>query len=369
MAQEGRPKYIQLKEEIRELIRSGVLKPGDRIASEPELMASYGVSRHTVRHAIGELEREGWLERKRGSGTFVRKVVTGSSLVGVVTTYISEYIFPSILREVEKTLSKHGYGMVLASTDNRRERERDAFEQMLRRGVCGMIVEPAQSALPDPDLEPYYTLQKLGIPFVMIHGTYPGLLVPSVTVDDFGGAYQVAQHLLDLGHRDIAIIVKGDDQQGVERERGVRAAMERYGVKPNPDWICRYSTSERESLPQTFVEQLMTAKHRPTAIFCYNDQIALQVWPILERLGFRIPNDVSIVGFDNSSLVRSLNTPLTTVTHPQGELGRQAAELLLEMIELPRQRYHRRSIRYHPDLVVRASTAPVTPNQHAVFTP
>jgi GntR family transcriptional regulator, arabinose operon transcriptional repressor len=353
------PKYEQLKERLRTRILHGELRPGDRLPSETALMIEHGCSRYTVRQAVGDLVTEGWLDRKHGSGTFVCPQGAGPrrpALVGVVTTYISEYIFPSIVRGIERSLSERGYGVLLASTDNRRESEPACLELMLSHNVAGLIIEPAQSALPNPDLRPYRELIARSIPFVMLHGTYPGLVAPSVTVDDFAGAYQLADHLIGLGHSEIAAIVKGDDVQGVERERGVVTALRDHGITPRPEWLCHYTTCERETCGAEFVQQMLTSRPRPTALYCYNDQIALQVMQALEEAGLRVPDHMSVVGFDDSPLLATTKIPLTTAAHPKEEMGREAAQLLYELLEGGSRRYHR-SVRYLPGLVVRSSTA------------
>jgi GntR family transcriptional regulator of arabinose operon len=353
------PKYEQLKERIRTRILQGELRPGDRLPSETELMSEHGCSRYTVRQAVGDLVAAGWLDRKHGSGTFVCQQAGGPrrpALVGVVTTYISEYIFPSIVRGIERYLSERGYGVLLASTDNQREREPGALELMLSHNVAGLIIEPAQSALPGPDLRPYRELIARSIPFVMLHGTYPGLVAPSVTVDDFAGAYQLTDHLISLGHTDIAAIVKGDDVQGVERERGVLAALRDHEITPRPEWFHHYTTCERETCGAAFATAMLAARPRPTALYCYNDQIALQAIQALEAAGVRVPEDMSVVGFDDSRLLATTKLPLTTATHPQEEMGREAAQLLYELMEGGPSRFHR-SIRYLPGVVVRSSTA------------
>jgi len=357
----GKPKYEQVKDLILDRIRSGDWRSGDRLPPEPELTEAMGVSRHTLRQAVGDLVQEGWLDRRHGSGTYVLNRAGGGrrgapALVGVVTTYFSEYIFPSIVRGIEAYLSERGYGVVLASTDNQRDREPACLAQMLERGVSGLIIEPAQSALPDPNLSMYQAMSDRGLPYVMINGTYFGLGAPAVTLDDCGGAYQLTRHLLDLGHRSIAALVKTDDVQGVERERGVRLALSDSGILPREDWFCRYSTRERELKPVEFVQGLVSGADRPTALVCYNDQIALQVLPVLERAGLRVPDDISVTGFDNSNLLASAGVPLTTAAHPQEELGRQAAELLCDLMD-GEARPYRRSVRYLPGLVVRSSTA------------
>lgn len=353
------PKYEQLKEHILTRIRQGELRPGDRLPSEAEFMAEHGCSRYTVRQAVGDLVAGGWLDRKHGSGTFVRQqpgAARRPALVGVVTTYISEYIFPSIVRGIERYLSERGYGVLIASTENQRAREPGCLEVMLSHNVAGLIIEPAQSALPGPDLRPYRELIARSIPFVMLHGTYPGLVAPSVTVDDFAGAYQLTDHLIGLGHTDIATLVKWDDVQGLERQRGVLAALRDHAIAPRPDWIHHYTTDEREACGAEFARAMLAANPRPTALYCYNDQIALQAIGALEAAGVRVPEEMSVVGFDDSRLLASTKVPLTTAAHPQEELGREAAQLLHELMEGGPGRHHR-SISYLPSLVVRSSTA------------
>lgn len=353
------PKYEQVKEVLRSRIQHGELQVGERLPSEHELMEALKVSRHTVRQAVGDLVAEGWLDRRHGSGTFVLRQSGGgrrNRLVGVVTTFISEYIFPSIVRGIERHLSEHGYGVILASTDNRRDREPDALALMLEREVSGLIVEPAQSALPG-NLKVYREIAARSIPLVMINGNYPGLAVPTVTVDDYGGGYRVAEHLIDLGHADIAMILKGDDVQGIRRGEGAMAAMRSHGIVPRAEWTCWYTTVERETLPAEFLRRLLASPVRPTALLCYNDQVALHMLPVLEQAGLRVPEDISITGFDDSSLLATAGVPLTTVSHPKEELGRQAAELVVRLMEEGAPAY-RQSVCYLTDVVARSSTGP-----------
>lgn len=365
IARANEPKYSQVKTEILARIQSGQLKPGDRLPSEAELMAEFGVSRHTIRQAIGDLETEGWLDRRHGSGTYVRQQPGAgrrAALVGVITTHISEYIFPSIIRGIERYLSERDYGVILLSTDNRREREPDCIKMAIGHNVSGLIIEPSQSALPNPDLAPYRELEDRGIPFVMINGVHPGLTAPAVTLDDAAGVCRLVEHLTQLGHREIAAIIKSDDMQGLERERGMLEALGHHGITPRTEWICRYTSAERESRPAEFVQQLVSQQRRPTALLCYNDQIALQVLPVLKRAGLRVPEDISVVGYDDASLLASADVQLTTVAHPQEEMGAKAAELLCE--QMSGQASSRYSVHYLPRVVVRLSTGPAAESPH-----
>ena len=131
-------KYNMVKEKITDWITSGKVKPGEKIYSENELVKMFGVSRHTVRQAVGDLVHEGWLYREQGAGTFcsfkkaeveqtVLPTQTNGKNIGVITTYISDYIFPSIIRGIESYLTAQGYSLTFACTDNDIEKEKQCL--------------------------------------------------------------------------------------------------------------------------------------------------------------------------------------------------------------------------------------------------
>src|SRR5690625_2032428 len=132
-------KYNMVKQAVKSRILNGTYTPHQKISSESELMKEFGVSRHTVRLAIGDLVTKGWLYREQGSGTFcanrseTEDQLNGSNSknIAIVTTYISDYIFPSIIRGAEKYLSENGYNVSLFSTDNNHETEKNVLETIL----------------------------------------------------------------------------------------------------------------------------------------------------------------------------------------------------------------------------------------------
>lgn len=127
------PKYAQVKEEICSWLNQGKIQPDEKLPTENELMQQFGVSRHTIRKAIGDLVSQGLLYSVQGGGTFVASRTAKSAMhsnktIGVITTYISDYIFPSIIRGIESYLSEQGYSMLLTSTNNNTESERAALK-------------------------------------------------------------------------------------------------------------------------------------------------------------------------------------------------------------------------------------------------
>ena len=229
-----------VKEKITEWITSGKVKPGDKIYSENELVKLFGVSRHTIRQAIGDLVHEGLLYREQGAGTFcstklsevqtpaLQPFLSGAGKnIGVITTYISDYIFPSIIRGIESYLTEAGYTLTLTCTNNDVEKEKQCLQTLLDRGIDGLIVEPTKSSNYNPNIPYYLELEQKNIPYLMINQFYSQLMPPHIIVNDEFGGYLATDHLIKLGHEKIIGLFKTDDLQGVNRMRGfIRACRE-----------------------------------------------------------------------------------------------------------------------------------------------
>jgi len=356
------PKYLRLKQEILSWLHSGEWKPHELLPSENELAARFGMSRQTVRQTLGELEQEGYLYRQRGKGTFVAppdfaKAGAAQAAVGMVTTYISDYIFPHIVRGAEAVLRAHGMGLYLSSTDNDKARERDSLQMMMDRGVGGLIVEPTKSGEGNPNLEQYLAFRYRGVPVVMINARYPELDCPCLVVDDEAGAFAAAEHLIKLGHRRIAGFFKTDDLQGTRRMKGFLRAMKRHGVPIMEDGIVTYASEDKWTHPAERAGLLLRREERPTALVCYNDELAVALLPVIRAAGLAVPDDLSIVGFDDSTLAQAAEVKLTTLTHPKTAMGERAAEMLLRLMADPSAEGE--DVTYAPRLIVRESTRAV----------
>gem|GEM_PF-3797167 len=241
----GIPKYRVVKDALLTWITEGRLLPGDKLPIEDELAETFVVSRQTVRQAVGELVTEGIMQRKQGSGTYFQgmpapvreKTDTARHIIGIVTTYISDYIFPSIIRGIEERLSTDGYSPLLFSTQNDSLTERRALKSILAHGVEGVIVEPTKSAVPNYNADLYTELKQRCIPVVLLHARYDDLPAPVIGVDDLHGAVLATRHLLEQGHKRIGAIMKIDDKQGVLRLALQRKISRSY----NFPRLCRIS--------------------------------------------------------------------------------------------------------------------------------
>ncbi|MGN7453399.1 GntR family transcriptional regulator [Paenibacillus pasadenensis] len=361
--EDRQPKYRLLKQQIEGWLRAEKYRADEQLPSENELAAQFGLSRQTVRQTIGELVSEGLLYRVHGKGTFAspsaRPGAGGGTAVGMITTYISDYIFPHIVRGAEAELRSRGCGLLLSSTDNSKQAERQGLERMLAHPVKGLIVEPTRSAQGNTNLDLYVRLQLDGIPLVMINERYPDLDCPCVKVDDEAGGYAAAAHLLRLGHTRLAGLFKTDDMQGTRRLQGMLRACREHGLTPEPDRLVLYASEDKASKPAAAAKRLLELPQgeRPTALVCYNDELAVQLVDLASGLGLSVPDELSVVGFDDSQLALAGSVKLTTLSHPKSELGARAARLLLDLADgqpAPPQE----QLIYAPELIERGSTAP-----------
>lgn len=332
------PKYQVLLEWIKQQITEGKLKAGDKFHSEHSLGQMFGISRQTVRQAIGIAERDGYLESRRGSGTYVVYTPeighTQTMTIGVISTYIDDYIFPSIIRGIGKTLSKKGYSMQLVFTLNRVENETKALQSMMQRGVDGIIVEPTKSGLPNPNIDIYKKIAANGIPILFFNAYYPGLAFPHVALNDKAAGKIATQRLIKAGCRQIAGFFQNDDLQGHLRYAGYMEALVENGIDINSKRVLWFAT---EDIPSLFENErrVLDRLEGALGVVCYNDQIGVQMLEFLAERGIDVPGDMSVVSIDNAALAEHSTPPLTTVNHPKEILGKTAAENLIKKIESP----------------------------------
>ena len=284
-----------------------------------------------------------------------KDIIKEQNMIMVITTYISDYIFPYIIRGIEEILSQKGYGVILFSTRNEKEKEAEQLKKLLNYNIVGAIIEPTTSAIENVNSEYYMELNKKKIPYIMINSFYEGLNKSYVDIDDEKGGYLACKHLIDLGHKKIAAVFKEDDSQGIKRKNGYIKALEECNIDFDKTLVGSYKTFEEDFYPYAFVKNLLSkGQDRPTAVVAYNDKIAVQIISAARELGLKIPEDLSIVGYDNEQIIASIiNGGLTTIDHPKEELGKLVAKELLNIIEGEKESF---SYTYEPKLIIKKST-------------
>ena len=333
-------KYEQLasmlKSELQQILRKG----GTKLATEAELSERYHMSRQTVRHALELLEEEGLIERRQGSGSYIKDPVRMDSVrqIAVITTFLDDYIFPSILHDAQSVFSNAGYSTLVYATENRVSREREILSKLLEQKISAVLIEGTKTALPTPNADLYGKLRSRGIPVLFLHGIYCNLQgFPCLSDDNYNGGYQLAQYLLSKGHSQIAGIFKSDDVQGSQRYHGVVSALCDNGKEILDDRFFWYDTEDRAALINLgrcdFLERFI--RHRlndSTAVVCYNDEIAHFLIKLLLASGRAVPQNIAVVSFDNSFYSQIGPVPITSIGHKATRTGKHAAALLLEIL-------------------------------------
>jgi GntR family transcriptional regulator of arabinose operon len=353
-------KYQVIKQEIRSWILSGKIRANEQVTIEIELAKLFDSSRNTVRQAIGELVNEGYLYRIQGKGTFVSNLINKPQLdsrnIGLITSHLFSNIFPNIVQGAENVLRKKDYGLILASTDNIHLKERECLESCLTKSLQGLIIEPTLSALPNPNIEYYLSLEEKGIPYIMTNSSYLQIDAPALILDDEKGSFLAVEHLVGLGHKRIAGIFHREVLQGTLRMKGFINALKYFGVPLRSQLIGMYNALEKLERPSLLLRSMfeLPANDRPTAVVCFNDEIVVSLLDTIREMGLGIPEDLSIVGFDDSYLATATEVKITSVVHPKEEMGRLAAQILLDSIEKNITRPN--GFVFEPKLVIRQST-------------
>lgn len=355
-------KHRRISQWIINSINNGQFKPGDKLPSEHALSEQFDASRQTMRHATDELVKKGLLTRQRGSGTYV----SGSAItegfipkrIGVIITYVDDYIFPGIIQGIEEVLTSNGYNISLGITHNRHLDETACLHRILNDNICGLIVEGTKSSLPNPNLPLFEQLRANGIPMVFLNGCYREFSQSGVFQDDVTAASLLTKHLLKNGHKKFSAIFKSDDLQGLKRFEGMQQALTNARIPLDDKQVLWYTTEDVTSMFSEPIDSFILKRlGGATALVCYNDQIAAHAYELLKRNGKRVPEDISIVSFDNSPLAFDTAYNITSAVYPSMEAGSAAAKLLLRCI---RDRSLREHIRLEPNICYRSSVRNLT---------
>jgi len=239
--------------------------------------------------------------------------------------------------------------MQLLWTDNTVTGESAALRMMMEKKLDGLIVEPTRSALPCANIELYHMLAERGTPVIFIDSYYPELSIPHVALDDIQTGWMATTHLIEKGHRRIACILPHTNRQGHLRYLGHVKALREHALAIKEEDILWYSKENMDQLLSA--GQLLDVLSPYSALLCYNDTIALQVMETLTKNGIHVPDQISIIGIDDSQAARY--THLTSIAHPASKLGEAAARLLMSMIDGKEGK----SVLFAPHLVQRSTVS------------
>jgi GntR family transcriptional regulator of arabinose operon len=354
-------KHRQVFEYVLADIESGKLKGGDRLPSEVELVKQFGSSRPTVAHALHDLQNLGLVERRVGSGTYVREPKKpieswrfGLLIPGLGSTEIFEPICGQLARLVQKhhhTLLWGDFGEKQSDPDPGLIEQ--VCESYIRQKVAGVFFAPLELTK-DKDRvnrSVIATMKTAGIPIVLLDRDIVPFPQRSgfdlVGIDNRQAGFLITEHLIRLGCRRIDFLSRPDSAPTVMlRIAGYREALLDSAVIPDQKWIHSGDPSDRQ-----FVRNIVDGGAR--AIVCANDLTAANLMRTLDLLGCPVPQKIRVAGFDDVRYAELLRPSLTTIHQPCTDIGTIAMQVMLERINNPT--FPSRDILVQPTLVVRQS--------------
>ena len=316
-----------------------------RVLSRPEVVAS--ATRDRVMRAVNQL---GFAPNSNAKN--LRKQATAKLLVTVPD--LSNPFFSLILQGIEDAAQRNGYSVLVGDTQHDEKRE-ERYALMLRRNEADGLIFLGHR-LPEAAAELIQANGRHPAPIVNGCEFNPRLGVPSVHIDNEKAAYQAMDHLFALGHRRIGVVT-GPLVSPLSRDRlaGVSARAKKEGA--SHDFVVMHGDFSIES-GAVAAERLLSSSNRPTAVFCFNDEMAMGALKIARRLGVSVPEQLSLVGFDNIRFAEHLTPPLTTISQPMRRIGEGCVHLLLGILNKEDATEIPASVTLPHQLIIRESTAP-----------
>ena len=251
-----------------------------------------------------------------------------NTTIGVVIPEVNHHFFASILDGIEQTANEAGYNILICQSSEKREKEEQSVQMLLHSRVAGMLVGVSKETL---QLKHLQDVIDSGIPLVLYDRPCPSLACDQVVSDDYTGAYNAVEYLIQTGCKRIMYFSSPMQLEIAHRRyQGWRDALQRYGL-----WDERTTIRTCDTREQTIIETplVMMQENKPDAIFCVNDNCASGVLFAAKTLGLDIPKDLSICGFANASLCRTTSPMLTTVEQHGVEIGKRAMKRLLRRLD------------------------------------
>ncbi len=325
------PQYFQLQTWLIEQIEQGVFKANDKIPTEEELNKVTGLARATIRQAIQNLVNMGYLDRKRRLGTFVKNRAIDTdkkTIIGLLVPDIRSGYAPELARGAEDEAAKNKHSLILCDTDDLFVKAEFHSDRLIENSVSGVIFVPTAA----PDDQNRKIIEKFirkNIPVVLADRSIPDLDIDLVTTNNFQGAYEITKYLIEKGHEKIGITLSTLFSTERQRLEGYKKALTDFNIPIDPSIIITDSGPFIQNRYFNYARKLLKTKKKMTAIFAGHDRIALLFYSLAQEMGISIPDDLSIVGYDDLNFTI---VSLTTMHQPIYEMGQESLKLIMSRI-------------------------------------
>ncbi|GGH77209.1 GntR family transcriptional regulator of arabinose operon [Pullulanibacillus pueri] len=375
MNNERQPLYVQVQEHLKQLIAERKLKPNEKIPTEKELMEQFNVSRITVANALAEMAKEGRIYRIPGRGSFVseaqpnnettsdlekheetRTSTRSANLIGLVIPTLEDFFAIKIIQGIRKALEKQNYHLAIVITDNSKEKEEEVILQLIEKGAKGLIIFPVDAETYNEEI---LALKMNKFPFVLIDRYLPGVETHVVSSDSYLGSELAVNHLWNLGHRNIAICSDSPlpTMSVSDRISGYMEALRKREALINPSLILTEFNIDYSKIDEKDPLYRYLKNNIATAIITLNARLGLYIKSLALKMNLKVPDDLSIVTFDDPIPFYDDIGGFTHVNQFETEMGRKSVEILLKVIENPEfYQNHYEKVMIKPELVVKNST-------------
>ncbi|MBN8709328.1 MAG: transcriptional regulator [Verrucomicrobia bacterium 61-8] len=333
---EDSTRYQAAKALLRRKVLSGEVGHGEQLKPELDLCRDLNLSRTTVRKAVASLVEEGLLVRQRGRGSFVNfsRTAAQQRLLAFLMCQNGFGAVSLLVQGAQQRAAELGYQLVLAESQNDAA---VAFEQVVRLNetrVAGTIIAPLQTLTPERTTAAVVrALRQADQRVVLVDDFSADDAIPSICSQNREAMHKLTCHLIKKGYRRIAFLSSVKLEGVMEREEGFCEAMREHGIEVPPEYFLEVANRDTQVQGRQEVDVFMAMRQPPEAIVCLHDLIALNVMRRCEERGWRVPDDVAVVGFDDLPQAAVSNPPLTTMHQPLLEMGRRAVELLVRQLE------------------------------------
>lgn len=311
--------------DIKSKIDNGMLIKNEQLSPELTLTKEYNVSRVTIQRAFDILIRDGYIVRRQGQGTFVAasrpNLPVNRRFISLVLTD-SNKLFIRMIERIEKILSENDFYVTLHITNNNVEYEKNICQKMIEDGASGIIIFPIN----DTSHSDFYTkLVMTGFPIVFLDKCPADVPCNFITANGFTCMYELTNCAIKNGHTHFAFFARRDCNTIRQRLKGIQAAIQNNELTLRKEYVC----IQDDGIP--FFDKLIREMPRPFVLLCGNDDEAIYSIQYLRSKGLRVPEDISVTGFDNTKIAEEKYS-LTTVRQDFEKQGETAARIILERI-------------------------------------
>lgn len=338
------PRHTQVRDILRSMVTSGRFAPGDKIPAELQLAGDMGVSKMTVNKAVLSLAAEGVLVREVGRGTFVAAIIPAPQPKSEEVVDAPRRIALSFVEGARDVLGSSYYGEIYRGVVSLLEESGEPMETVFspadvldyradadRTYANGrLIFAPRAEAI--PVIEEMWTSGEY--PLLVIGASWQNLHAPAIDSDNTGGAFTAVRYLAEQGHRRIVLLLAEAETANMrDRIAGYRNALTDSGIAPRSDYEVHAESAWKAGTATEKLVALLSHSTEPvTAIFAAGHYLALEAYNAARIAGKRIPEDVSVLGYDDTTAANLIHPRLTVMRQPLREMGRRAAERLLNLM-------------------------------------